>query len=211
MVIHRLKRNFYLILWSDSGNFSLYEIKNLFGKRLYALLFVFCTFYQSVYCNVILNLRMESLLKRRFGIVLTLLLSVADITSELKSTGRWSEVSHVKSELWILSFKTICENMINYREGLHCGSSWLIHRRQYIFTYWCTYIDLKNFVFLIFSIKTFLKLDFLKAVSLIMVANCQKIKMKKSYPILLSPTDFLKKFLSLANFFKTLSSNLKKK
>ena len=41
-----------------------------------------------------------------------------------------------------------------------------------------------------------------------MIANSEKMKMKKSYPIF--PTDFLKKFLPLPNFFETLSSPLKK-
>ena len=36
------------------------------------------------------------------------------------------------------------------------------------------------------------------------------MKMKKSYTILVSPTDFLKKFLLLPNFLKTLSFPLKK-
>ena len=36
------------------------------------------------------------------------------------------------------------------------------------------------------------------------------MKMKKFYPILVSPTDFLKNFLRLHNFFETLSSSLKK-
>ena len=41
-----------------------------------------------------------------------------------------------------------------------------------------------------------------------MIANSEKMKMKKSYPIF--PTDFLQKFLPLPNFFETLSSPLKK-
>ena len=62
----------------------------------------------------------------------------------------------------------------------------------------------------IFSKKSFAKLDFLKAVPVIMKANSKKKKMKKSYPILVSHTDFLKKFLPLTNFLETLSSPLNK-
>ena len=43
-----------------------------------------------------------------------------------------------------------------------------------------------------------------------MIDNNEKMKMKKSYPILVSPTDVLKKFLPLPIFFQTLSSPLKK-
>ena len=43
-----------------------------------------------------------------------------------------------------------------------------------------------------------------------MITNTEKMKMKKSHPILVSPTDFLKRFLPLSNFFETLSSPLKK-
>ena len=43
-----------------------------------------------------------------------------------------------------------------------------------------------------------------------MKANSKKKKMKKSYPILVSHTDFLKKFLPLTNFFEILSSPLNK-
>ena len=45
--------------------------------------------------------------------------------------------------------------------------------------------------------------------SVIMIANSEKMKMKKSYTILVSPIDFLKKFLLLPNFLKTLSFPLK--
>ena len=58
--------------------------------------------------------------------------------------------------------------------------------------------------------KNFPKLDFLKAVSVNMVADSAKMKMKIYHPILVSPTNFLKKFLPLANFFETLSSSLKR-
>ena len=61
-----------------------------------------------------------------------------------------------------------------------------------------------------FSKQSFPKLDFLKAVSIIMIAISEKMEMKKLYPILVSPTDFLKKFLPLPNFFETSSSPLKK-
>ena len=43
-----------------------------------------------------------------------------------------------------------------------------------------------------------------------MKANSKKKKMKKSYPILVSHTDFLIKFLPLTNFLETLSSPLNK-
>ena len=43
-----------------------------------------------------------------------------------------------------------------------------------------------------------------------MIANSEKMKMKKSHLILVSPTDFLKKFLPLPYFLETLSSPLKK-
>ena len=56
----------------------------------------------------------------------------------------------------------------------------------------------------------FLKKAFLKAVSVIVIVNIEKMEMKKSYPILVSPADFLKRFLPLPNFFETLSSPLKK-
>ena len=47
-----------------------------------------------------------------------------------------------------------------------------------------------------FSQKSFPRLDFLKAVSVTMIANSEKMKMKKSHPtISVSPTDFLKNFL----------------
>ena len=62
----------------------------------------------------------------------------------------------------------------------------------------------------IFSKISFPNLDFLKAVSVTMIANSEKMKMKKSHLILVSPTDFLKKFLPLPYFLETLSSPLKK-
>ena len=43
-----------------------------------------------------------------------------------------------------------------------------------------------------------------------MIVNSEKMKMEKSYPILVSATDFLSKFLPLPKFFETLSSPLKK-
>ena len=43
-----------------------------------------------------------------------------------------------------------------------------------------------------------------------MRASSEKIKMKKSYSILVSATDILKKFLPLPKFFGTLSFPLKK-
>ena len=43
-----------------------------------------------------------------------------------------------------------------------------------------------------------------------MIANSEKMKMKKFHPILVSPTDFLKKIFPLAYFIETLSSTLKK-
>ena len=52
----------------------------------------------------------------------------------------------------------------------------------------------------LFLKKSFSKLDFAKGVSVIMIANSEKRKMKISYSILVSPTDFLKKFLSLRDF-----------
>ena len=61
-----------------------------------------------------------------------------------------------------------------------------------------------------FSKISFPNLDFLKAVSVTMIANSEKMKMKKSHLILVSPTDFLKKFLPLPYFLETLSSPLKK-
>ena len=61
----------------------------------------------------------------------------------------------------------------------------------------------------IFPKKTFLALDFLKPVSVIMIDSNEKTKMKKFYIILVSPTDFLKTFLPLP-IFDTLSSPLKK-
>ena len=42
--------------------------------------------------------------------------------------------------------------------------------------------------------KSFPKLDFLKAVPVIKIANSEKMKMKKFYPILISPQIFLKNF-----------------
>ena len=62
----------------------------------------------------------------------------------------------------------------------------------------------------IFSKKSFPRLDFLKAVSITIIANSENMKMKKLYLILFSPTDFLKKFLPLPNFLETLSYSLKK-
>ena len=56
----------------------------------------------------------------------------------------------------------------------------------------------------------FLKKAFLKAVSVIVIVNIEKMEMKISYPILVSPTDFLKRFLPLPDFFETLSSSLEK-
>ena len=53
----------------------------------------------------------------------------------------------------------------------------------------------------IFSKKSFPELDFLKAVSITMIANSE-MKMKKSRPILVSPTDFLKKVHPLPNFLE---------
>ena len=53
----------------------------------------------------------------------------------------------------------------------------------------------------IFSKKTFLALDFLKPVSVIMTDSSEKTKMKKFYLILVSPTDFLKTFLPLPIFW----------
>ena len=43
-----------------------------------------------------------------------------------------------------------------------------------------------------------------------MIANSEKMRIEKSYPILVSPADSLKKFLPLRNFFETLSYILKK-
>ena len=43
-----------------------------------------------------------------------------------------------------------------------------------------------------------------------MIANSEKMNMKKFYPILVSRTDFLKTFLPLPNLFEALSSPLKK-
>ena len=43
-----------------------------------------------------------------------------------------------------------------------------------------------------------------------MIANSEKTKMKKSHLILVSPTDFLTKFLPLPNFLETFSSPFKK-
>ena len=61
----------------------------------------------------------------------------------------------------------------------------------------------------IFSKKSFPNLDFLKAVSVAMIANSEKMKMKKSHLIFVSPTDFLTNFLLLPNFLETFSSPLK--
>ena len=62
----------------------------------------------------------------------------------------------------------------------------------------------------IFAKKSFPRLDFLKAVSVTKIANSEKMKMKKSHPVIsVSPTDFLKKNSS-RNILKTLSSPLKK-
>ena len=60
-----------------------------------------------------------------------------------------------------------------------------------------------------FSKKSFSNLDFLNAVSVTTIANSEKIKMKQSLFILVSITDFLKKFLPLPYFLETLSSHLK--
>ena len=43
-----------------------------------------------------------------------------------------------------------------------------------------------------------------------MIANSEKMKMKKSHLILIFPTDFLTKFLPLPNFLETFSSPLEK-
>ena len=43
-----------------------------------------------------------------------------------------------------------------------------------------------------------------------MMARSEKMKMKKSYPILVSPKGFLKKFLPQPNFLEILFSSLKK-
>ena len=43
-----------------------------------------------------------------------------------------------------------------------------------------------------------------------MIANSEKMKMKKSHLILVYPRDFLKQFLPLPKFLETLSSPLKK-
>ena len=53
-----------------------------------------------------------------------------------------------------------------------------------------------------FSKITFPNLYFLKGVSVTMIANKEKMKMKKSHLILVCPTDFLKKFLSYLIFWK---------
>ena len=54
------------------------------------------------------------------------------------------------------------------------------------------------------------KLEFQKAVSVTMIVSSEKMKMKKSHPILFSFTEFIKKIFSLHNFLETLSSLLKK-
>ena len=43
-----------------------------------------------------------------------------------------------------------------------------------------------------------------------MIANSEKMKMKKSRPILVFPREFVKKFLLLPNFVETWCSSLKK-
>ena len=43
-----------------------------------------------------------------------------------------------------------------------------------------------------------------------MIVNSEKMKMRKSHPILASATDFLKKFLPLPSFLETVSSPIKK-
>ena len=46
--------------------------------------------------------------------------------------------------------------------------------------------------------------------SVTVIANSEKMKMKRFHPILVSPTDFFKKFLPLHNVLETLSAPLKK-
>ena len=43
-----------------------------------------------------------------------------------------------------------------------------------------------------------------------MIASSEKTKAKEPYPILVSPTDFLKMFLPLPKILETLSSPLKR-
>ena len=62
----------------------------------------------------------------------------------------------------------------------------------------------------VFSKINFPKLDFLKAVSVTLIANSGIMKMKKSNLILVSATDFFIKFLALPNFLESFSSPLKK-
>ena len=62
----------------------------------------------------------------------------------------------------------------------------------------------------VFSKISFPNLDILKAVSVTMIANSEKMKMKKFHLILGSPTDFPKKCFPLPYFLETLSSPLKK-
>ena len=54
---------------------------------------------------------------------------------------------------------------------------------------------------IIFFKISFLNLDFLKSVSVTMIANSENMKIKKSHLILVSHTDFLKKFLLPTQFF----------
>ena len=54
-----------------------------------------------------------------------------------------------------------------------------------------------------FSKISFPYLDLIKAVSISMIANSEKMKMKKSHLILISLTDFVKKFLPLPNVSRT--------
>ena len=61
----------------------------------------------------------------------------------------------------------------------------------------------------IFSKKSFTKLDFLKAVSVTMIANSEKMKIEKIPSHFGSPTDFLKKFLPLPNFLENVPSPIK--
>ena len=62
----------------------------------------------------------------------------------------------------------------------------------------------------IFSKTSVPKLDFQKAVSVTMIVSSEKMKMKKSHPILFSFTEFIKKNFSLHKFLETLSSLFKK-
>ena len=62
----------------------------------------------------------------------------------------------------------------------------------------------------IFSKTNFPNLDFLKAVSVTMIANSGKMKMRKSHLILVSFTDFLRRSLPLPNLLETFSFPLKK-